>query len=327
VIRQSTLARLLSRHLGDIKALPVNASGIAPTQRQRKLAVLAMLGAVVIYGTNFVISRHATLNGFTPYDLAALRFGGAGVLLFPLFMRAGGFSGCANVGWGRGVLLAIMSGAPMSLFQMTGLSLAPAAHGATIGPGIVSLMSVVGGAIIFGAILTNRAILGLGIVVAGLVCFGLASGFSGTRDIILGDISFLCMALVWGCYPLALQKWKVDALTATSVLSVLSLAYLPIFWLWLPSNLANIPLHIIVLHGFNQAVINMILGLWLWGWAARTIGASETGKFPPLIPVVGTLMAIPVLGEWPGQFQAIAIVLIVSGLLVMAFAPKGETVK
>ena len=291
-----------------------------------------MLASVLIYGMNFVISRHATLNGFTPYDLAALRFGGAGVLLLPLFLRAGGFSssqgvGCAGVGWGRGVLLVIMSGAPMSLLQMTGLSLAPAAHGATIGPGIVSLMSVIGGALIFGAVLTRRSTAGLAVVVAGLVCFGVASGLSGTRDIILGDICFLFMALVWGCYPLALQKWKVDALTATSILSVLSLAYLPIYWLWLPSNLTNIPLTVILLHGFNQAIINMILGLWLWGWAARTIGASESGKYPPLIPVVGTLMSIPVLGEWPGPYQAVAIVLIVSGLLVMAFAPKPQVAR
>jgi drug/metabolite transporter (DMT)-like permease len=285
------------------------------------MASLAMLGAVTIYGTNFVFSRHAALNGFTPYDLAALRFGGAGLLLFPFFLRAGGFRDGAGVGWGRALLLVVMSGVPMSLFQMIGLSLAPAAHGATIGPGIVSLMSVIGGMLLFGAVLTRQAGIGLGIVLLGLICFGLASGFTGTREIILGDLSFLMMALIWGCYPLALQKWKVDALTATAVLSVLSLIlYLPVYWLWLPSNLANIPLPVILLHGFNQAVVNMIIGLWLWGWAARTIGASESGKFPPLIPVVGTLMAIPVLGEWPGPLQAVAIALIVTGLLTMALA-------
>ena len=297
---------------------------LTPSHRLIWLAALAMLGSVLIYGSNFVISRHAVLNGFTPYDLAALRFGGAALLLFPLFLKSGGFKNCAGVGWKHGILLAIMSGAPMSLLQLAGLSYAPASHGATIGPGTVSLMSVIGGVILFGVILTRQTLLGLTIVIIGLVGFAVASGTSGSRDILTGDALFLGMALLWGCYPVALQKWKVDALTATAVLSVLSLIYLPVYWAFLPSTLLTQPLSLILLHGFNQAVLNMIVGLWLWGWAARTIGTAETAKYPPLIPVIGTLLAIPVLGEWPGQIQIFAMVLIVSGLLVMAFAPKQQ---
>jgi drug/metabolite transporter (DMT)-like permease len=297
---------------------------LTPSSRLRWLAGFAMMGSVLIYGANFVIGRHAVLNGFTPYDLAALRFGGAGLLLFPLFLKAGGFTNCAGVGWQRGILLAIMSGAPMSLLQLIGVSFAPASHGATIGPGTVSLMSAIGGAILFGAIFTRQTITGLIIVIFGLICFGFASGTSGSRDILTGDALFLAMALIWGCYPLAIQKWKVDALTATAILSVLSFSYLPVYWAFLPSTLSTQPLWLILAHGFNQAVMNMIVGLWLWGWAARTVGAAETAKYPPLIPVVGTILAIPILGEWPGQIQIIAMVLIVSGLLVMALAPKQQ---
>jgi drug/metabolite transporter (DMT)-like permease len=300
--------------------MDAQSSPLAPTPKLRWLAAFAMLGSVLIYGANFVIGRHAVLNGFTPYDLAALRFGGAGLLLFPLFLKAGGIQNCAGVGWKRGILLAIMSGAPMSMLQLNGLSYAPAAHGATIGPGTVSLMSAIGGAIIFGAIFSRQKIVGLFIVILGLIAFAVASGTSGSKDILIGDGLFLLMALIWGCYPLAVQKWKVDALTATAVLSILSLVYLPIYWAFLPSTMMTQPLWLILLHAFNQAVLNMIVGLWLWGWAARTIGAAETAKFPPLIPVVGTLLGIPMLGEWPGQFQIIAMILIVSGLLVMALS-------
>jgi drug/metabolite transporter (DMT)-like permease len=290
-----------------------------PSRRLRILAILAMVGSVTIFGVNFVISRHAILSGFTPYDLAALRFGFAGLILMPLFLRSGGFGNCAGIGWGRGTALAFMSGAPMSLLQMAGLSLAPAAHGATIGPGIVVTISIVGGAWLFGARLTRQAVLGLVIVLAGLGAFALGTSAAPTRNIVIGDLCFLLMALIWGFYPLALQKWKTDPLIATSVLCVLSLAYLPVYWLFLPSNLGAFPLWLILAHAFNQAVLNMIIGLWLWGWAARTIGASEAGRFPPLIPVIGTLTAIPVLAEWPGPYQTVAVALIVAGLLVMSW--------
>jgi drug/metabolite transporter (DMT)-like permease len=297
---------------------------LSPTRKLRWLAALAMMCSVLIYGANFVISRQAVLNGFTAYDLAALRFGGAGLLLFPLFLKAGGFKNCAGVGWQRGIMLAIMSGAPMSLLQLVGVSYAPASHGATIGPGTVSMMSVIGGVLLFGAVITRQTILGLLIVIAGLVSFAISSGTSGSRDILTGDALFLCMALLWGCYPLALQKWKVDALTATAILSVLSLSYLPFYWAFLPSGLSSQPLSLIALHGFNQAVLNMIVGLWLWGWAARTIGAADTAKYPPMIPVVGTILAIPILDEWPVPLQVVAMILIVTGLLVMAVAPRQQ---
>jgi drug/metabolite transporter (DMT)-like permease len=290
-----------------------------PNRRLRYLAILAMLGSVTIFGVNFVISRHAILNGFTPYDLAALRFGFAGLILMPLFLRAGGFATCAGIGWGRGAALAFMSGVPMSMLQMIGLSLAPAAHGATIGPGMVVTISILGGAVMFGARLSAQTILGLIIALVGLGFFAVGTSSAPSKNIIIGDLCFVVMALIWGFYPLALQKWKADPLIATSVLCVLSLTYLPIYWLFLPSNLAAIPFWLILAHAFIQAVLNMIVGLWLWGWAARTIGASEAGRFPPLIPVIGTLTAIPVLAEWPGPFQTIAVVLIVAGLLVMSW--------
>ena len=46
-----------------------------------RLAIVAMLGAVVIYGATFPLSRHATQNGLTPHDITVLRFGTAALLL------------------------------------------------------------------------------------------------------------------------------------------------------------------------------------------------------------------------------------------------------
>ncbi len=291
-----------------------------PTPRLRRLAVLAMLGSVAIYGVNFVISRHAMLNGFTPYDLAALRFGFSGLILLPVFLRAGGFRTCAGVGWGRGLALVAMSGVVMSLLQMTALSLAPAAHGATIGPGMVASISVLGGAWLFGAKVAPKALAGLAIVLAGLACFAVGASVAPSRDVVIGDILFMLMALLWAGYPLALQYWKIDALVATAVLCVLSLAYLPIYWLFFSAE-QHEPDPALDHRGacLQPGVLNMIVGLWLWGWAARTIGSADAGRFPPLIPVIGTLSAIPILGEWPGPYQTAAVLLIVAGLGVMSW--------
>ena len=282
----------------------------------RHLAYLAMLGAVTIYGTNFAISRHAVLNGLTPNDLIALRFATAGLLLLPLFLRWG-WRDCAGIGWGRGLALTITSGLPMTLLMINGLALAPAAHGSSIGPGTVTVIGAVGGYLMFGVRPSRLGIIGIGIVLTGLALIAIAGTTSGSRNIILGDLCFFGVGLFWGGYPLLLQRWKVDALRATAVLSVLSMGmFLPWYLTMASSHLGAVPLWVSLGHAFNQGVLNVIVGLWLWGWAVEKIGAAQSGRFPPLIPVIGTFFAIPMLGEIPGPLQLAGVACIVTGLVL-----------
>jgi drug/metabolite transporter (DMT)-like permease len=71
-----------------------------------------------------------------------------------------------------------------------------------------------------------------------------------------------------------------------------------------------------------QGVLNIVVALWLWGTAVRVLGAAVAQRFPPLIPVVGTLSAVPILGEWPGPLQMLGFALIVSGLTLAAFGNR-----
>src|SRR6185295_15361521 len=117
-------------------------------------------------------SRHALLNGLTPDDLVALRYGIAGTLLLPVFIRRG-VADCAGIGWRRAIVLAI------------------------------------------------------GVVLAGLAAIGVAGSRTGGPSIVVGDLLFLATGLLWGFYPLLLQKWNVGAMTSTAIVSVLSLVYIP----------------------------------------------------------------------------------------------------
>jgi drug/metabolite transporter (DMT)-like permease len=282
-------------------------------------AVLAMLGAVLIYGTNFAISRHGIQSGLTSMDMTMLRFAVAGTVLLPLFLKAG-IGDCAGIGWSRGLVLTLMSGLPMTLLMMVGLSMAPAAHGASIAPGTVTVIGAVGGLLMFGVRPTPAVIAGIGVVLCGLLCIGIAGGTSGSWSVVLGDLCFLGVGLVWGGYPLLLQFWKVDALRAAAAMSVISMVLvLPLYAAVGGGNILHVPLTTVLVHGINQGIFNMIVGLWLWGFAVKTLGAAQSGRFPPLIPVIGTLTAIPLLGEWPKPLQIIGVGLIVTGLLLTAF--------
>jgi drug/metabolite transporter (DMT)-like permease len=282
----------------------------------RSIATICMLGAVTIYGSNFALSRHAVTHGLTPHDMTALRFAVSGLLLLPLLIRWG-IRDAAGIGWRRGLVLSFLSGLPLTLLMMQGLALAPAAHGATIAPGTVTVIGAIGGFLMFGARPARFGVLGIGIVVAGLAFIAIAGTTSGSRNVILGDLCFFGVGLIWGFYPLLLQLWKIDSLRATAVLAVVSMVIFLPFYLWMgQSNLASVPLWMVLAHGFNQGVLNVVVGLWLWGLAVEKVGAAQSGRFPPLIPVIGTLSAIPLLGELPDPMQWLGIVLIVIGLVL-----------
>lgn len=288
-------------------------------RRRRQLAVAGMLMSVLIFGSNFVISRHAVLNGLTQHDLLALRFATAGLLLLPIFLKAGGLANCGGVSWRRGIWLAITSGFPMTYLMLTGLTLAPAAHGATIGPGTVTLIGIAGSVVLFGAALTRNLVVGVIGVLAGLACLGIAGSTGASANALRGDLCFLGVGLLWGFYPLLIQLWKVDGLKGAAIVSVLSLLYLPFYFLFFFRGFDVAPWWVLVGHAINQGVLNVILGLWIWGWAAHVLGAAVVGRFPPLIPVTGTLLAVPALGEIPGPLQILGFALIIGGLFIASW--------
>lgn len=287
--------------------------------RRRRLAVAGMLLSVLIFGSNFVISRHAVLNGIGAHDLLALRFATAGLLLLPLFLRAGGFADCGGVGWNHGFWLAVTSGFPMTFLMLTGLTMAPAAHGATIGPGTVTVIGIIGSVVLFGARLSAPLVVGIIGVICGLGFLAFAGSGGAGAETLRGDLCFLGVGLLWGFYPLLIQLWKVNGLKGAVIVSVLSLAYLPFYFLFFFRGFDIAPWWVLVLHAIYQGVVNVILGLWLWGWAAHVLGAAIVGRFPPLIPVTGTTLAIPALGEIPGPLQLAGFGLIISGLFVASW--------
>ena len=282
-----------------------------------RIAIAAMCVAMLTAGCNFAVSRHGIQHGLSPYDLVALRFGIAGLILLPFFVRKGAAS-CAGVGWRRGIALAVTSGAIITLLMSLGTSLAPAAHGAALGPGTVTVVGVVYAAFLAGRLPPRLTIAGLAFTLAGLGAVALAGTTSGSRTVMLGDLCYFATGLLWGFYPVLLHRWRVEAIVGAAICSVLSLAYLPIYLALLEPRLLAAPIEVLLVQAFYQGIMNSIVGLWLWGHGVRVLGAGGTQLFPPMIPVIGTLAAIPILGEWPGPIQVVGVAMIVLGLALAA---------
>ena len=284
-----------------------------------------MFLAVAIYGGQFVSVRWGLQSGLSAYDMAALRFIFAGAVMLPFFVRAG-IGNCAGLGWGKGIALVLTGGVPLTVLSNVGLIFAPAAHASAIQPGMVAVTATVLAYLGMRVRLPFWAAVGFAIVLSGLAAIAVA-GSTGREGgmTILGDALFVVCGLGWGTFTWLCGRWQVPSVTGAAVVSVLSaIAFLPFYFLLLDPGLAQVPWPIIAFHGINQGILNVAIGLLMWTYGARTLGIALAARFPPMIPVLGTLIGIPALGEVPSPLAALGVAGIVVGLLVATLAGTGR---
>jgi drug/metabolite transporter (DMT)-like permease len=96
------------------------------------------LAAVCIWGAFIVVSRLGVRTSLPPWDVAAIRFSVAGVILLPYLAKKG--LALDRLGWTGVTAIVAGFGAPMVLLVNVGLLFTPAAHGGALFPGVMPLM-------------------------------------------------------------------------------------------------------------------------------------------------------------------------------------------
>jgi drug/metabolite transporter (DMT)-like permease len=77
-----------------------------------------------------------------------------------------------------------------------------------------------------------------------------------------------------------------------------------------------------------QGVLVTIVSVVLYGRAVATLGASGGAAFGALVPALSALLAIALLGEWPGETDWGGIVLISAGVYLASGGPlPGDNVR
>lgn len=282
------------------------------------------VAAVSIWASWSVVTRLAVTTNLDAADIAALRFGVAGVLLSPVVVRRG-LAG-DRLGWlGLGVLIA-GTGAPYALIAATGLRFAPAYDGGALNPGCMPLFVGLIAAIVWREKLSTTRISGLSLILVGAVAIvawhgeGRDAAWSTSRT--FGDALFLIAAFLTACFTLVMRRAKLDPLHAAALVSTGSLvSYLPLYFALYGARLARIPLADLAVQALFQGVVVTIISLVLYGRAVAVLGASGGSAFGALVPALSALFAIPLLGEWPNEAGWIGIGLISAGVYLASGGP------
>lgn len=278
------------------------------------------LAAVCIWAAFIVVSRLGVRTSLTPWDVAAIRFGVAGLILLPYIVRNG--LALERLGWIGVGAIASGCGAPMVLLVSAGLLFAPAAHGGALFPGVMPLMVAVLAAAILKETFTVQKKAGLVLIVLGAI--GIVWGNGGTLGTTqnVGHALFLAAGLVWAGYTVAMRRARLDGLHAAAIAAVGSLVlYLPAYAAISGTSLFRAPLFDIALQAVVQGLLTAIVALLLYGRMVSLLGATGGAAFVALTPAMTALLAIPVLGEWPSTTDLLAIALISIGVYAVSGGP------
>ena len=285
------------------------------------VGIVAGLLGILIYAGQFVVTRWSLQRTLVLWDVAALRFVVAGVLMLPLLIRFGARD-AAGIGWPRAIVIGVTVGAPYTLVLFAGLTLAPAAHGAVIISGGTPVMSALLMSLWFGERLSAARIAGLATIFVGLILVGWPSLFDGAHGYVwLGDLLLLGGSALWGAFTALTRRWQVDPLRGAAVVWVLALAYLPFYLAFAPMRLLTAPPGEVVFQAAYQGIGVGIIALFFYTYASRALGPTSASLFMPLIPVVAVLLGIPVLGEVPSLVQFAGIFVVSAGMVLATAAP------
>src|SRR5262245_17900613 len=269
-----------------------------PTGSQYARGAFYGLAAVCIWAGFIVASRLGVQTSLTPWDVAAIRFSVAGLLLLPHLWSKG--LALDRLGW-MGVAAIIMGcGAPMVLLVNVGLLFAPAALGGALFPGVMPLMVAVLAAAVRKEPFTTSKSVGLSLIVIGAIAIVWITGGAVSTIQNIGHALFLAAGFVWAGYTVAMRRARLDGLHAAAIAGVGSLVlYLPAYAFMAGTSVFKAPPFDIALQAIVQGVLTAIIALLLYGRMVGLLGATAGAAFVALTPASTALLGIPVLGEWP----------------------------
>lgn len=271
--------------------------------------------AVAIWSGWIVITRVAVTTTLTAEDLAALRFGIAGILLLPVIWRRG--FGLDRLGWKGLAVVALCAGVPYVLLASHGLKLARAVEAGVLIPGTIPLFVGILSVLFLGERLSAVPRVGLGLIVAGIAILTTPALLAAAGGQLFGYAICLFSALIWAIYTIAARRVALDAIHMTAIITVISaLLFLPIYLLLPGQGLWQADARTIVVQLIYQGPLTGIVALLAYNRAIPILGAARTASFTALLPLTTLLLAIPVLGEWPSARDVGGAVLAATGVLL-----------
>ena len=288
-----------------------------PDRTSDRAAYLMLTGMALCFGGTWVAGAVA-VDAAPPFAIAAARFGIASILLFAWAKLARRpLTPLRRSDWPLVMGLGLTAIAGYNWLFLTGLTLAPASDGAIIVPGLAPVFTALLAGLLLGERLGARGFAGLAIAVMGLV---LVAGPGGGADEgrLLGDLMFIAGALFWAVYSVLARvasRRRFSPVSTTvygTAFGTLVLVPLAVLEGGL-GRLASAPPDAVAGVAY-LALFGTVGAFVLFNLGVARIGAARASAFALLVPVVGVLSSVALLGERLGPLTVVGGVVVLIGL-------------
>jgi drug/metabolite transporter (DMT)-like permease len=276
------------------------------------IGLLCGAGAALFWAAGFAAARHGVDIGFSPADVTFHRCVWGGLALLPLAWRAG-LGDLNGIGWGRGTVLTILGGPGIAIVSYSGFLFVPLGHGGVIQPSCASLIGLVLAAVVLKERLPLSRVLGALVIVAGLAVIGGEAVTTIGAHGLAGDLLFVLAGAFFATFGMLLRLWRIDAIRATIVVSVVSLAIVPLQWAFVGfERMIALGPWENLLQALFQGILAGPGAIYLFTRSVVLLGAARAAVFPALVPGFTLLVGYLALGEVPSvpQLLGFAIVLV-----------------
>lgn len=285
------------------------AGPIAP----RELAIGLAAGAVVvaIWTAFLLVSRAGVLGPLLPTDIAGLRMSVALLAAAPIAWRFG----LAGLALHRAAVLVATAGLGFPLLAYWGFAFAPAAHASIMMTSTLPLWTALLARLVLGEPLRGRRLVSLALILAGIAA--LASGLeTAPAGAWRGDLLFAGASFSWAIFTIAARAWRVPPLAAAGVVGVgAGLVYLPIWLFLMPKGLAATPWPELVFQGVYHGLLAFLVAFVAYTRCVAALGPGPTTMLTALVPGLGALLAVPILGEPLTLAAILGLAFVTAGML------------
>lgn len=296
-------------------------------QRTRTWSYVTLAIVMLLWSGNVIIGR-AINESIPPFTLAFVRWSGATLIIFPFarpHLRAD-WSLIASE-WKMVLILGLSGVAAFNAFTYSGLHFTTATNGLLLQaatPPLVLLFNKV----LFRQRSSILQVSGVLLSMLGVAVVVLQGNLRQIFDLHynFGDVLILCGVSCWAGYTCLLRLrpacHPLSFLLSTFIVGVIAMAPLAgneffhgqsVSWSWS------------VLCAFAYvAILPSLVAFMLYNDAVLTLGPAVAGQTITLMPLFGSMLAAPLLGESLESYHAVGMLLILGGILIGAVAVRRQ---
>jgi len=288
---------------------------------RRLLPTLAILAVVLVWGLSFVSTRAVLTRGLPPMSLACLRFAVASLVLLPLSRKIDPGLRVPPALRFPLVLSALFGVTVYFFFETRGIQLTSASNAALI-IAAIPVFTLAAEYLLYRTPINWFQGAGIFLSIAGVYLIVQRSQQTGGQNL-LGNLLMLGACLSWVVYIMLSRKLQreLSGLNLTARQSLIGFLFLlPLALLehrrWIPGD-AAVWLNVLYLGLFCSA-----LAYFLYNYALRYLGPVVLSSYVNLIPLVGALGGVVILGEELSGVQLIGGAVIIIGVSIVNVRKK-----